>query len=107
MRRLSCPKCAGNVELRDAAEQHLITYLTAALGPWRNHWEARGTLAAILRDELRVIVREEFAAARQLEEPTAELEELRRMNAYLKGELERRDKETAKVEPPWWFWVRG
>ena len=28
-----CPKCAGNVDLRDSAEQHLITYLTAALAP--------------------------------------------------------------------------
>jgi DNA-binding transcriptional MerR regulator len=50
--------------------------------------EARGTLAAILRDELRVIIREELAAVRQLEGPTAELEELRQTNAYLKGKLE-------------------
>ena len=50
--------------------------------------EARGTLAAILRDELRMIIREELAEARRLEGPTAELEELRQMNAYLKGKLE-------------------
>ena len=74
--------------------------------------EAQGTLAAILRDELRVIIREELrtvmreelAAARQLEEPTAELEEQRRLNAYLKGEIVRRDLEAVKVKRPWWKW---
>ena len=64
--------------------------------------EARGTLAALLRDELRAIIREELATARQLEELDAELEEQRRMNTYLKGELERRDKEAEKVSKPWW-----
>ncbi len=67
--------------------------------------DARGSLATLLRDELRTIIREELAEARRLEGPTAEVEELRRMNAYLKGELERRDEEkAAEVGRPWWKW---
>ena len=93
--------------------------------------EARGTLAAILRDELRTIIREEVAAAverlqeqnrvlheeimalapskedtkaayvEEMEEVHADLE---RRNRYLIGELERRDAEVVKVKRPWWKW---
>ena len=94
--------------------------------------EARGTLAAILRDELRAIIREEVAAAvERLEEQNrvlheeimalepakevvavdvadpetqAELEEQRRLNAYLKGEIVRRDLEAEAVKRRWWKW---
>ena len=37
----------------------------------------------------------------------AELEEQRRLNAYLKGEIVRRDLEAEAVKQPWWeFWRR-
>jgi hypothetical protein len=40
-------------------------------------------------------------------ETLAELEEQRRLNAYLKGEIVRRDMEAEKVKRPWWqFWRR-
>ena len=37
-------------------------------------------------------------------ETLAELEEQRRLNAYLKGEIVRRDLEAEKVKRPWWKW---
>lgn len=79
-----------------------------------------------LRDELRVIGREDVAAAvERLEEQLKALEppkdgkvehvqemeevhaDLERRNRYLMGELERRDKEkAADVRWPWWKWWR-
>ncbi len=42
------------------------------------------------------------------DQKTAKLGEALRMNAYLKGELERRDAEAMKVKRPWWWrWLRG
>ena len=37
-------------------------------------------------------------------ETLAELEEQRRLNAYLKGEIVRRDLEAERVNKPWWKW---
>jgi hypothetical protein len=37
-------------------------------------------------------------------ETLAELEEQRRLNTYLKGEIVRRDAEAEKVKRPWWKW---
>ena len=58
-----CPRCAGNVDLRDSAEQHLITYLTAALGPWKDHWEARGLTS--MAELLETSAQEIFNALKQ------------------------------------------
>jgi DNA-binding transcriptional MerR regulator len=89
--------------------------------------EARAALMAVLRDELRAIVRdaaraaseeahqaqadelraflrEELQAALQ-PEANRELEELRKMNAHLLAELERRRLEAEQPKRrPWWRW---
>lgn len=59
--------------------------------------EAPGELAAILREEIRAAVRAELAS---------EVAELRRLNDYLMGELERRQLADSKPRRRWWQWWR-
>ena len=72
----------------------------------------RGEVAALredngmLRQQLKALEPAKEVEAEDVVDPEtlAELEEQRRLNAYLKGEIVRRDLEAEKVKRPWWKW---
>ena len=75
--------------------------------------QGQGEMLTLLRDLVATVERlqqkqEEVNTNPPFEDTRAtlgELEEQRRMNTYLKGELERRDSEAEVVKRPWWkFW---
>ncbi len=60
----------------------------------------------VLQEQLRALEApaQEKEATDSDPETLAELEEQRRLNAYLKGEIVRRDLEAEAVKRPWWKW---